>query len=76
MFQCHVCGSREAKKAYIREFFEIEGHLVMVENIPALVCVRCGEEILSRETTEHIRQLVHSAPQPIRSVALDVLTYA
>lgn len=76
MFQCHVCGGTVATSGTMNEVFEIDGRLVMVEQIPVTVCARCGEEIVSRETAEHIRQLAHSQQQPARSVTLDVFAYA
>jgi hypothetical protein len=32
---------------------------VLVENIPASVCARCGEATFSRETTERIRRMLY-----------------
>ncbi|MEW6718427.1 MAG: YgiT-type zinc finger protein [Chloroflexota bacterium] len=57
------------------EIFQINGKPILVENIPAQVCVDCGEEIFSRETTERVRLLVHGASKPIRSVKMDVFVY-
>jgi hypothetical protein len=33
-------------------------------NIPAIVCARCGEITVSRETTEAVRRLVHGGGKP------------
>lgn len=75
MFRCHVCGSEESHSEFISEVFNIQGKFYLVENIPATVCSRCGEEVLSRETTEQVRVMLHGQNQPIRSVSLDVLSY-
>jgi YgiT-type zinc finger domain-containing protein len=71
MFSCHVCGSPAAKSEFVSEVFTIEDRRVLVEHIPAQVCERCGEATFSRETTEHIRRLVHGA-RPAKTVPLDV----
>ena len=76
MFQCHVCGSREKKDDYVSEVFYIDDKPVMVEHIPATVCVRCGEETFSRETTEKIRRMVHGEAQPVGSISMDIFAYA
>ena len=55
MFKCHVCSSTECHVEYVNEFFEIGDKFYLVENIPATVCSRCGEEIFSCETSEAIR---------------------
>jgi len=60
----------------MNEVFHIEGKPVLVEDIPASVCRRCGEATFSRETTERIRAMVHGDAQPLRSVAMDVFEYA
>jgi len=76
MFKCHVCGSTESHTELVSEVFQIDGKPVLMENIPAQVCVRCGEEIFSRETTEKVRLIVHGRKKPIKSVQMDVFAYA
>ena len=75
MDNCSVCGSRELRKELVNEVFMIAGKPVLVENIPAKVCVRCGEIIFSREITEKIRSMVHGEARPIRTLPMDVFTY-
>jgi len=75
MFKCHVCGSEQARQELVNEVFHIDGKPVLVENIPAQVCERCGEEIFSKETTEKVRQLVHGKAKPVKSVKMDVFAY-
>lgn len=75
MFKCHVCSSEESHYESISEVFKIRGKFYLVENIPAIVCSRCGEEVFSRETTERIRVMLHQQSQPIRSVSLEVFSY-
>ncbi len=75
MFNCHVCGNTAAKSEFVSEVFTIEGRRVLVEHIPAQVCERCGEAVVSRETTEHIRRLVHGT-RPAKTIPLDVFALA
>ena len=72
MFRCHVCGNTTAKSDFVSEVFVIDGRRVLVENIPAQICERCGEATFSRETTEQVRRLVHGEGQPSKTVPLDV----
>ena len=76
MFKCHVCGSTEYREQLVNEVFQIDGKPVLVENIPAQVCTRCGEEVFSRETTEKVRLLVHGKAKPVKSVQVDVFAFA
>lgn len=75
MFKCHVCGHSAARSEPVSEVFTFEGRRVLVENIPAQVCERCGEAVFSRETTEHVRRLAHEA-RPAKTVPLDVFALA
>lgn len=76
MFQCHVCGSNEYHQELVNEVFQIDGRPVLVENIPAQICDRCGEPVFSRETTERIRQMLHSQAKPLRTVQMAVYAYS
>ena len=76
MFHCHVCGHNAAKSELVSEVFNLEGRRVLVENIPASVCEHCGEAVFSRETTERVRQMVHGAGHPVKTVPMDVFAMA
>ncbi len=76
MFQCNVCGSKQAREELINEVLLIDGKPILIENIPAKVCLHCGEATFSRETTEKIRCLVYGKAKPIKSVMIDVFAYA
>jgi len=56
--------------------FQIDNKPVLVEHIPAVVCMRCGEITFSRETTEQIRQMVHGEAKPVESISREVFTFA
>jgi HTH-type transcriptional regulator / antitoxin MqsA len=75
MFECHVCKSNEASEELVNEVFQIDGKTVLVENIPAKVCGRCGELVFSQETTEKIRQMLHGDSKPIKSISVDVFAF-
>lgn len=57
------CG---AVPEQVDEGFDIDGRRVLVEDIPAQVCTRCGEATFSRETTERIRRIVHGEGKPVQ----------
>ncbi len=75
MFKCHVCQSEDSHQELINEIFQIDGKFYLVEQIPAMVCSRCGEEIFSRETTERIRVMLHSQAKLVKSISVDVFSY-
>ena len=75
MFACPVCHSQDSREELVEEIFQIDGKYVLVDRIPATVCVRCGEETFSRETTERVRLLVHGDAKPTKSLALQVFEF-
>lgn len=75
MFTCPVCHARESREALTEEIFQIDGKYVLVDHIPATVCMRCGEETFSREITEKVRLLVHGQAKPTKSIALEVFEF-
>jgi len=76
VFRCQACGTIAACSEVASEAFLIDGLPVLVEGIPATVCVRCGDTTFSRAATERIRRMVHGETQPIRSVRADVFAFA
>jgi HTH-type transcriptional regulator/antitoxin MqsA len=76
MFRCQVCGATEVRSEVVSEAFLIDGLPVLVEGIPATVCVRCGDTTFSRAATERIRRMVHGKTQPVRSMRADVFAFA
>ena len=75
MFTCPACHANESREELTEEIFQIDGRYVLVDHIPAIVCVRCGEETFSREATEKVRLLVHGQAKPTKSIALQVFEF-
>lgn len=60
----------------MHEVFKVDGRYVLVGDVPATVCRRCGERSFSRQTTEKVRLLVHGQATAARSVPLQVYEFA
>jgi HTH-type transcriptional regulator / antitoxin MqsA len=69
--KCPLCGGMEEA---IRVTFTttLDGNLVTIEEVPALVCRQCGEETFSAETMKRIEALVASRPRPARMAEVPV----
>ncbi|MBP7960544.1 MAG: YgiT-type zinc finger protein [Caldilineaceae bacterium] len=76
MNTCEVCGSQAFRTENVSEVFLIEGRRVLVDGIPARVCVRCAEVTFDRATTEIVRRMVHGEAKPMEVVSLEVFSYA
>ena len=75
MFECAVCGCKKSRLESVDEVFKIDGDYVLVEQVPAEVCDRCGEQSFSLETAENIRRAVASGAPPLRSIELRVFAF-
>ena len=76
MSACPVCHAEESREERVDEVFRIDGQYVLVGGIPAVVCVRCGEQAFSRETTERVRAMVHGEAKADKSVSMQVFDFA
>jgi HTH-type transcriptional regulator/antitoxin MqsA len=74
VFLCHVCGAIQTKQEFVAEPLMIDGKPILVEGIPATICVGCGEAVFSREITELIRRIVSGEAKPGRAEVLEVYT--
>ena len=55
---------------------ELGGKVIIVENVPARVCVETGERFFSPETVERLQQTVWERQQPDRVVETPVFEFA
>ena len=63
MFQCNVCGSSEFYEDKVKKVFNINGEIIIVDSIPARICINCREESFSRETLVHIQSIIYGQPK-------------
>jgi YgiT-type zinc finger domain-containing protein len=55
--QCPVCGGQLIKDT-IREDVWVESELLVIDNLPAKVCLHCGESIVDYNTMEKIEKII------------------
>lgn len=59
MSRCLICqGETSGRNITYTQWFE--GELVAVQNVPAEVCDRCGEQYFSPETVNRIQEVIYS----------------
>jgi len=54
---------------------EVEGKLIVIENVPARVNVETGEQLFAPETVEHLQKLVWEQKKPKRLLQVPVYEY-
>ena len=75
MKRCPFCGG-ELKQTTITHPQEYEGKIIILENLPAEVCLQCGEVFLRPDVLERVQALVWSQAIPKRMVSVPVFDMA
>lgn len=65
MTKCEVCITGYREERFIRYHLTIEDQLVIVENVPAVVCGNCGETSFAPETVSRLQETVWERPTPV-----------
>ena len=55
---------------------DVDGKLLVVEHVPARVCLETGEQLFSAETVERIQQLILNKQKPTRVMEVPVFEFA
>ncbi|MDO8752545.1 MAG: YgiT-type zinc finger protein [Anaerolineales bacterium] len=55
---------------------DVDGKLLVIEHVPARVCLETGEQLFSAETVERIQQLILNKQKPARVMEAPVFEFA
>jgi YgiT-type zinc finger domain-containing protein len=55
--KCHVCGGSLVERK-VDQDFRIKGRLIVVREVPAGVCQRCGEKVVRAEVGKQLTAIV------------------
>jgi YgiT-type zinc finger domain-containing protein len=55
---------------------ELDGQIVLIENVPARVHVETGEQFFSPETVERIHAIIRGGQKPVRVLNTPVFEFA
>lgn len=73
---CEVCGRGERSDQRIRYTLPLDDKLLVVDNVPAIVCDCCGEVTLSPAVTERLQQTAWESRKPTRVIETEVYDFA
>ena len=73
--KCIFCGGRVVKK---RVTFSYEGDskYLLVMNVPAEVCTKCGEKTYSPKVTDELLRFAKEKFKPVKTIKVPVFDYA
>lgn len=72
---CLVCGCTDFREGTITHTLRTGDHIFVVENVPALLCLRCEEPQLEAGVADALRRLVHGPHEASRTIQAEVLEY-
>ena len=52
--KCVICKTGTTLQGKTNTMFEREGHFIIVKDIPAEICVQCGEAYFDEKTTSEL----------------------
>jgi len=69
--ECEICDTPLQEKLINQDFW-IRGQLIVVENVPAGVCPRCGEKIVKADVGHWIAELIKSSERIAKAPRISV----
>ncbi|HBL26382.1 MAG TPA: YgiT-type zinc finger domain-containing protein [Acidobacteria bacterium] len=54
---CDICGKGEAQVKYMTRSYGKGSNLLVIEDVPVIVCSACGESYLTAETLHEIERI-------------------
>lgn len=68
---CHICGEQMEEKR-VKQDFWIKGKLIVIEDVPAGVCPRCGEKVVKADVGRGIAALIQDSKKLKRAKVMNV----
>jgi len=74
--KCQTCGERMEERQ-IKQDFWIKGKLIVIEDVPAGVCPRCGEKVVKADVGQQIAALIADSRRrrQVRSISVPVIRF-
>ncbi|MGD0857450.1 MAG: YgiT-type zinc finger protein [Dehalococcoidia bacterium] len=73
-YVCPTCGG-VLEDRMIQMDFRYKGKLIVIEDIPSQVCVKCGEKLIAAAISKDIDKILASDEKPVRNMTVPVLPY-
>jgi YgiT-type zinc finger domain-containing protein len=60
--ECHACGGPMSEQLVKQEFW-LKDQLVVIDEVPAGVCEKCGERVVNASVSQQIEKLLRNQPR-------------
>ncbi|MEG4120601.1 YgiT-type zinc finger protein [Microcoleus sp. N9_B4] len=71
-----ICRKETMVEQKLTYTLEVNGKFIIIENVPARVCVETGERFFSPETVEQLQKMIWEDRKPIRVIETPVFEFA
>lgn len=71
--KCHDCGARMEERLEDQPY-RVQGHWILVRNVPAGVCVQCGAGVLRAPIAKKVEKLLRGPTE--KSIRMRVAEFA
>jgi len=72
--KCVFCGGRVVRKR-VTFSYEEDSKYLLVKNVPAEVCTKCGEKTYSPEVTDELLRFAKEKFKPVKTIKVPVFDY-
>lgn len=69
--ECEICNTPLQEKRINQDFW-INGQLIVVEDVPAGVCPRCGKKVVKADVGQWITELIRSSERIAKAPRISV----
>ena len=69
--ECEVCNT-PMKEELVKQDFWIQGKLIVVEDVPAGVCPKCGEKVVKADVGRSILKLIENSDRIAKAPKISV----
>ena len=69
--ECEICNT-PMKERLIKQDFWIQGKLIVVEDVPAGVCPKCGEKVVKADVGRWILRLIENSDRIAKAPKISV----
>ena len=60
----------------VKYTIDVNGELIVIENVPARVCIETGEQLFAPETVERLQKMISSKSKSKRIMEVPVFDFA
>jgi HTH-type transcriptional regulator / antitoxin MqsA len=72
--KCVFCGGKVEKKK-VTFLYDEDDKYILVANVPAEVCTKCGEKMYSPQVTDELLRFAKRRSKPVKTIQVPVFEF-